>query len=415
MATFIYKVIDSDTRVRWRLGRFPFNDWMALTAFLERGGSTVVRARALPAPVEAVCQAYYRALGRRIPTTELVEFLRNIGVMLKAGLPFSEVMREASESADQKDLRRVSQGVAMAVESGLGAYAAMARYEDVFPAQMLHIIRVGEERAELGDAFMAAAEHVRRIGRLRVDVKKALIYPLIALTAVLAATLFWLYYAVPAMIDLYRQMGVGLPRITTALLSVTEVIRHHAGETLAILLIFALLIRLAYVSYLGFRYLCQRLALRLPVIGKASLHANVAYFSEYFAMLLKAGVNPHTALGVVSDALSNEVYRRAVLEIQAGVERGNSLSSQLSRRRRLFPGMLSRMVATGEQTGTLPEQLSFVADEYAARMNDTIDRVKTVVEPVAIIVVGLLLLLIVFAMFFPVYNLILQSTGMESL
>lgn len=415
MATFLYKSIDPDMRVQRRLRRFPFNDPLSLTAFLERGGATVVQAHAMPAPVEAVCQAYYRALGRRIPPMALIEYLRNVGVMLQAGLPFAQVVEEAAEATDHPNLKRVSRGVAMAVASGLGAHAAMARYEDVFPSQMLHIIRVGEERAQLAESFLLAADHVKRVGRLRVDVKKALIYPMIALTAVLAATLFWLYYAVPAMMDLYRQMGVGLPRITTHLLAVTEVIRMRGPETLLGVIAVAVLLRLAYVSHRGVRYAAQRLALRLPVIGKASLHANVAYFSEHFAMLLKAGLKPQIALGVIAETLNNEVYRRAVLAVQAGVDRGSSVSSQLARHRRLFPGMLTRMVATGEQTGTLDAQLAFVADEYAARMNDTIDRVKTLIEPLAIIIVGLLLLLIVFAMFFPVYNLIMESTGMETL
>ena len=415
MATFLYKTIEPDMRVRWRLSRFPFNDWQALTAFLERSGATVVRAIAMPAPIEAVFQSYYRALGRRVPSKDLVEFLRNIGVMLRAGLPFGDVVHEAAATTDHKDLRRVSHGVAMAVASGLGAHAAMSRYADVFPAQMLHIIRVGEERAELGDAFMLAADHVKRIDRLKVDIRKALIYPVIALVAVLAATLFWLYYAVPAMMDLYRQMGVGLPRITVLLLSATETVRQHTFETLMVVALVAVIVRIVYVSHRGFRHACQKLTLRLPVIGKASLHANVASFSEHFAMLLKAGVNSFQALGVVADTLDNEVYRQAVLEIQAGIQRGNGLAVQLRRRRLLFPGMLSRMVATGEQTGTLAEQLGFVADEYASRMQDTVDRVKTLIEPVAIILVGLLLVVIVFAMFFPVYNLILQSSGMEAL
>ncbi|MGM0632493.1 MAG: type II secretion system F family protein [Pseudomonadota bacterium] len=410
MATFVYKVIHPDSRVRWGGGRFPFRDAESLTSFLERTGRTVVYAKPMPRPLEAVCEGYYRLAGRRIPAADLVEFLRNVGVMLQSGITFVDAVREAAGTTENKRLYNVSQGIAMGVESGLGVHAAMSRYQDVFPVQMLHIIRVGEASANMDKAFLAAAEHVRRINRIGVDVKKALIYPVIALVAVLLATIFWLYYTVPSMTDLYTQMGLDLPNITEWLLSVSAWVTENTVPIVIFLVILLLVARLLYVCNGECRFWWQNFVLRLPVFGRVSRNASIAYFAEYFSMLLQAGVSTYEALGIVAGTLDNEAYRKAVERVQEGVARGNSLSSEMARNR-LFPGMVSRMVRTGEQTGTLPEQMEFIADEYASRLNDIIDRVKSLIEPLAIIIVGGLLLLIIFAMFYPVYNLIMEMSG----
>jgi len=152
--------------------------------------------------------------------------------------------------------------------------------------------------------------------------------------------------------------------------------------------------------------------MHLPVFGKVTKHACIAYFSEYFSMLLRAGVDPHKALGIISDAMDNEAFKRAILKIQEGVASGNSISSEMQRQK-LFPGMVCRIVRTGEQTGTLSQQLDFIANEYVSRLANLIGKVKALVEPIAIVIVGVLMIVIVIAMFFPVYNIILQMSGVD--
>lgn len=411
MATFIYKIIHDDSRVRWGVGRYPFQDSDSLRNFLERTGATTVFATAMPKVIEnTVIAGYHRMAAKRIPGAVLSEFLRNIGVMIRAGVPFIDAVKHATGSSDNVLLKRVSDGVAMAVESGLGVYTALNRYAEVFPPQMLHIIRVGEATAQLDQAFLAAANHVQRVTRLKVDVKKALIYPFIAFVAALCACLFWLYYTVPTMIDLYKQMGVVLPAATQWVLNFAQLLRSNTSSVLFFLVATLVLLRLFYVCNGRCRLVWQKIILRIPVLGRASRNAGVAYFAEYFSMLLKAGVDTYKSLGVVADSIDNEAYRQVVRKVQQGVERGNAISAEMERYK-LFPGMVCRMVKTGEQTGTLPDQLSYIADEYSSRLNDVIDRVKTLVEPVAIFLVGLLMIGIVISMFLPIYNLVMNMGG----
>jgi type II secretory pathway component PulF len=412
MATFIYRLIQPDSQMRWGGGRYPFESSTSLRSFLERSGDTVIFIKAMPGPLEMLCQAWYRVNGRRIPHSNLEEFLRNVSVMLQTGVTFAEAVRESAETTDNKLLDKVSKGVAMAVESGLQVHAAMSRYKDVFPSQILHMIRVGEETAAMDMAFMAAAEHVKRVGRIGVDVRKALIYPVIALVAVVLALAFWLYYTVPAMSDMYIQMGMSLPDITLLMMDIAAWVRGNTSTVLISAAIVFIVLRLLYTSSKRFKFWWQTMVLHLPVLGRVSRNASIAYFSEYFSMLVRSGVNTYKSLEIIADSMDNEAYRRAVLRVHQGVANGNSISSEMARNP-LFPGMVCRMVRTGEQTGTLADQMAFVSVEYTSRLHDVIDRVKALVEPAAILIVGALMLLIVFSMFFPVYNLILQMSGSE--
>jgi len=380
-----------------------------MTSYLEHSGNVVLFVSAMPRPVERVLAGYYRISSKRIPAPDLAEFLRNVAIMVRSGIPFLDALKEAVGAAENRRLRRVGRGLEMAVESGLGVHAALSRYADVFPPHVLHMAHIGERTGRLDAALLAAADHVSRAARIRVDVRKALIYPLIAFTVAVLAVVFWLHFTVPALIELYQQMGIALPAITETLLGISDAVRENAGKIGLALVAVLLGLRLFYLCNGRCKLWSQSLALRLPLIGRVARNAAVAYFAEYFATLLQAGINTYQSLGIVASSLESEPYRRAVLEVQAGVERGNSLSAEMARQP-LFPGMVCRMVKTGEQTGTLAEQLSLLAREYGSRLKDVIDVVKALVEPLAILAVGLLMVLIIVAMFFPIYELIVQTS-----
>lgn len=411
MATFVYQVMTPESRVRWGAGRYPFQDEVSMTSYLERSGNVVLFAAAVPRFVEQLLAGYYRASSRRIKAADLAEFLRSMAIMVRSGIPFLDALTEAVDAAENRRLRKVGRGLEMAVESGLGVHAAFSRYADVFPPHVLHMIRVGERAGRLDEALLTAAEHVGRAARIRVDVRKALIYPLIAFTIAVFACVFWLHFTVPALIELYQEMGITLPAVTQMLLDLSDAARNNAG-TIGIALVVVLLgFRVFYLCNGRCRFWSQRIALRLPVIGRIGRNAALAYFSEYFATLLQAGVNTYQSLGIVASSLDNEPYRRAVLDVQAGVERGGTLSAEIARHG-LFPGVVCRMVKTGEQTGTLAEQLSLLSREYGSRLKDVIDVVKSLVEPLAILVVGVLMVLIIVALFFPIYELVVQTSEM---
>ena len=128
------------------------------------------------------------------------------------------------------------------------------------------------------------------------------------------------------------------------------------------------------------------------------------------ALLLKSGVDAYSTLGVMANSLRNSVYREAMLQLRDGAARGNSISDEILRND-IFPRYVGRMVKTGETSGTLDRQLSFVADEYQTKLNDIIDRLQSLVEPLAILIIGGFMVVIIIVLFFPIYQLIGSVAG----
>lgn len=405
MAIFRYKIIDRDGAVHSGVSQFTFNTANAATGYFERRGNVVVSVRRLPAMLEAAYEAWFRQLGRRVKSDDVAEFLRSVAVMLKAGVPLVDAIADATEHLGNRALERVAEDLRLALESGVSLSDAVAKYGTLFPQSVVYLIRMGEETGLLDRTLMDAAEHLRRVSRIAVDVKKALIYPTFALAATLLAVVFWLEFTVPSLQDLYSQMQVELPAATRAVLDVSASLQEHFWVYVLVIVGAVLGLRVLVRRNAQARYRFHQLLLKVPVVGRLIEYANMAFIFEYFSLLLHSGVDVYRTLGVIGESLNNEVYREAVQRLRHAVSRGEGVTAAI-RREPLFPRFVARMIRTGETSGAMDEQMQFIASEYRAKLTDIIDRLKTLVEPVSILVIGGLMLVIIGALFFPIYQLI---------
>lgn len=405
MAIFRYKLIDRDGAIQRGVSQFAFNSQSAAVAYFERRGNVVVSVSRLPALLESVYEAFFRQLSRRIKNDDVSEFLRSIAVMLKAGVPLIEAIEDATEHLNNPALSRVAEEIRLSIESGISLSDTVDKYRTLFPPAVVYLVRMGEETGLLDRTLMDAAEHLRRVSRIAVDVKKALIYPSFALAATLFAVVFWLEFTVPSLQELYRQMQVTLPAATEAVIELSESIQQHFLLYLLTPVVLVLLFRLLIRRNAQARYRFHQLLMRLPVIRRLIEYSNMAFIFEYFTLLLHSGVDIYRTLGVISQSLNNEVYREAIGRLRHEVSRGEGVTSAIMKQK-LFPRFVGRMVKTGESSGSLDEQMQFIASEYRAKLTDIIDRLKTLVEPLSVVLIGGLMLVIIGALFFPIYQLI---------
>lgn len=405
MSFYRYKLVTGTGEVKRGLVRLPFTNPSAAFDHFERLGQIVVEIAPVPVWLDRLLETSARASMARIPKASLAELLQNLSTMLRAGVVLSEALEDAVEHIEDPRVRKVGEGLLMAVRSGISLHAAMSRYDDAFPPYVLFMVRIGEESARLAEVLGDAADHLGRLHRLAVDMKKSLIYPAVAFMATLAALAFWLYYTVPSLSELYRQMQVELPAFTKSVLRVTDVVRENASLTALLLVAGLAMCAFAYRRSRGLQILVVSALLGVPVVGRMIRYGNTAFMFEYLAMLIRSGLELPRAIRVIAGAMHNPLYRSATLAVQQDIERGNPISHGL-RRTRLFPNYVIRMVKTGEQSGDLAGQLRLVADEYTKRYRDVVDVFKTLVEPAAVLVVGGLLVVMVIALFFPVYTLI---------
>lgn len=405
MAIYKYKILDQSGRVQSGVSYLSFDNVGAVYEYFEQCGRSVIYVKSVSWLLSLWYQLIFAITYRQISREDITEFIRSLAVMLKAGVPLLTSLDDAAEHLDNPSLSRVVADLKMSIESGIGLSKAMQKHASLFPDSVIYMTRMGEESGLLDSTLMDAADNMRRITRIGVDVKKALIYPVFALIATIGALIFWLQFTVPSLADLYKMMQVDLPVATKMVLAVSESLQMYLlwyviGTIVTVVGIGLVVKRSQRVG----RWYDIAL-LKIPVIKQVVAYSNMAFIFEYFALLLRSGVDVYSILGVISGSMNNRVYQQALEDIRSGVERGNGVADEILRND-LFPKFVGRMVKTGETSGSLSDQLQYIADEYQLKLTDIIDRLKTLIEPFAIIVIGGLMLLIIGALFFPIYQLI---------
>lgn len=410
MSYFRYKMIRRDGQVINGVIELPFSAESTAHEHFEERGLTVIAVRRISEIAGRIHDWVERHLRRRVKREELVELLRNMGVMLRSGVPVLTALEDGTTHSDNQALVKVAEDMRLGIETGMRFADAADRHPDVFPNAVRFVMRIGEETGRLDRTLMDAAEHLERVRRIRTDTKRSLIYPVFVLTAIVAATAFWVYYVIPAVADLFRNLNVELPEITLFVLAAVEFLEANLRWMAASLAAVMLTAYLCFKTVPGLRKRLHHLLTVMPITGRIVNASNLAFIAEYFSLFARSGVDILKSLGILEESLTNLVYREKIGAVRAGLTRGNTLTMEF-RRTGVFPGFVVRMINVGELSGTLAEQLEYVAQEYRRRLADTIERLSEILKPVAILVVGAFFVFIVVALFLPIYHLVAEISA----
>lgn len=407
MSYFRYKVLRSDDRVMSGVILLPVYSVPEAKEYFERRGGTVVAVTQVgPVSGWLLAQAEKR-LGRKIKRDDLVEFLNNLSIMLRSGIPILTALGESISVAENGALIRTVENIQLAIEAGLNFSDAVEQHRQVFPETVRYLIRIGEETGNLDRTLRDASAHLKRLQQIKADTSRSLIYPLFVFAVTLGAAIFWVFYVIPGIRDMFRQMQLALPALTIWLLNATTFLREYAaGIGAGIIVVIAVVVAAVRNSQKA-RYAYHKILLQLPIIGRITQASGLAFIAEYFSLFASSGVDILRSLQTLEGTVGNEVYREKIAGIREGLERGNSLSAEF-RQARVFPSFVVRMVNVGEQSGTLSEQLQYIAEEYSRRLRNLVENISEIVKPVAILLVGGFFILIVVGLFLPVYQLIGQ-------
>lgn len=407
MPYFRYKLIESSGRVSSGVLNLPYDNETAVSVFLERDGNTVLFVKRLRGLASTLLDLSNAGKRRRIKRAELAEFLANLSVMLRSGMPVTTAMQELADDADNPALANAAQGMLFYLESGSSLSDAARRYPGAFPDTVLYLIRIGEETGSLENTLRDASEHLRRIERIISDTKQALLYPGFVFVAMGAALVFWFYYVVPKIVGLFAEMNVAMPGITLALLAMSDFLQKYAVHILVGLAALVAVTVVAYRRSRRFRHGVHRLMLRTPVVRDIVATSSLAFISEYMRLLLNSGVDTFRAMEVLQGSLGNEVFKEKVGVIRDNLTNGVGVSESF-RAAQVFPSFVVRMIGVGEQSGTLPEQLAYVAEEYQRRLAVIVATIGKVIEPLVLIIAGVMFAVIIIGLFLPIYDLISQ-------
>ncbi len=346
-----------------------------------------------------------RSVGK-VSETDLVLFTRQLATMVDAGLPLVTALTALYEQADprkQAGLRRVVGEVSAQVQQGDAFNEAISKHPNTFSRLYIAMVKAGESGGLLAEILDRLASFLESAARLKKKVKSAMTYPVIVIFIAVAITTFLIVRVVPVFGEIFADFGANLPAPTQFLLDVSSFIRGNWW-------IILLLIGAAYYSIRTFvrtergRQLWDRWKLKLPIFGPLVHKICMTRFARTFAQLIRSGVPILEVMSIVGDTSGNYVVEAAIKGVAADVEKGDHLTNSLSRQP-IFPPMLIRMVSAGESTGKIDTMLEKMADFWDEEIEAILDALTSLIEPLLIVVLGVIVGGIVIAMFLPIFKL----------
>ena len=353
-------------------------------------------------PAGSVSSAPRRS-GGRAKIADVALFTRQLGDLLKAGVPLNRALGTLHEQTSNGALAEIIDAVRRDVSSGGALHDALARHPKAFSSLFTSMVRAGETGGFLEDVLHRLSIFIERDQELRSRVKSALAYPTLLIVIGSGAIGFLMVFFIPRFSEIFAKMGNNLPVPTQIVMGASSFVRNW----------WFLLFLGAAGALAGFNQLSQtgagrrlldRLRLRIPVFGDIVRKNAISRFTRTLGTLLKSGVPILGALAIAKEAMGNAVLEQDVVEASAGVKQGKSLA-EILRASRAFPPMVVQMIAVGEEGGNLDEVLVNVADSYDLQVERAVRVFISLFEPALLVFMAALVGFVVIAMLLPVFSL----------
>lgn len=344
------------------------------------------------------------SLKPNVKSADVNIFVRQLSTMLNAGIPLVQSLDVIISGIENSEFLRIAQQIRNDVSGGSTLTTAIRKFPKQFDDMFCNLINVGEESGTLDTLLLRIADYKERVEIIKGKVKKALIYPALVLTIAFSVSLFLLLFVVPKFESLYKGFGKELPLPTQVMINISNFIGQWWYLLILGLLITIIALVKSYRDNPAFRRRVSRIILNTPVFGMLLRKSIISRFSRTLATMFNAGVPLVEAMEPVASAAGNDIYRDIILLMRDNVAAGQQMHETL-RRNDLFPTMVTQMIAIGEESGTLDVMLSKVADFYEEQVNDAVDMLSTLLEPMIIVVLGVIVGGIVISLYLPIFQI----------
>ncbi len=341
---------------------------------------------------------------RRISRKDIAVFARQLAAMLNAGVPLVQSFQIIADSSDNPALRDLLRHIRQELTRGTTLFSALRQHPKQFDDLFCYLVQAGEQGGVLETLLDQLATHQEQIESLKASVRKAMYYPLTVLGVALIITCLIMIFVVPQFQVLFSSFGADLPLFTRLIVALSTMIGTYWWLIALTLAVFSTLVVVTWHRSAALRTWTEQLSFALPVIGRIRHKAVLARFSRTTAILFAAGIPLTDTLAAVAGATGSILYHRAVLEIRDQVATGQSLH-QILQQHVLFPPLVVQMVAIGEESGSLDAMLNKTADFYEEAVDHAVNGLSSLLEPVIMIVLGLLIGGLVIALYLPVFQL----------
>lgn len=340
----------------------------------------------------------------RINPSDIMIFARQMATMIRAGIPLLQALQVVAETLKKPAMVALVQHTMSDVSSGSSFSDALRRHPQHFDRLFVNLVDAGEQSGALDQMLDRIATYKEKVESLKARVKKALWYPSAVMTIGIAVTMLLLIKVVPEFENMFQSFGAELPALTQMTVNLSELAQRYWLIALGTLVAAALLLKLSIQRSPTVAYRMHALLLRLPVIGDIMHKSAIARFSRTLATTFASGVPLVEGLDTAAGATGNKVYERAVIQTRQDVATGQQLHFAMRMTNR-FPPLAIQMVSIGEEAGSLDAMLNRVADYYEEEVDNKVDALTSLMEPVIIVVLGILVGGVVVSMYLPIFDL----------
>lgn len=339
----------------------------------------------------------------KVKSKDLVLFSRQLSTLVSAGVPIVQGLSILIEQIENKVFKNIVEKIQEDIESGQSIADSLKKHPNAFTDLYVAMIRAGEMGGILDVILERLSSYLEGAEALKGKVKGAMVYPIVVGLIAGVVTLFLLTVVIPTFKEIFESFGAELPLITQFLIDLSDFLRKWI---IAVILVPIGL----FIGFKQFRktpfgnYKTDEIALKIPVFGILLKKVAVAKFTRTFGTLIKSGVPILQALDTVAKTSGNKVIEKAILEAREAIREGERIADPL-RRSAIFPPMVIQMISVGEETGNLDTMLSKISDFYDQEVDNAVKGLTSMIEPIIIVVMGVVIGSIVIAMFMPMFEL----------
>ncbi len=377
-------------------------DKFSLYAELRTEGSTLISATEAKDD-----KAWYKNIGsifNKVPEHQKIIFAKNVGAMIEAGLPLAKSLSILEKQINNKYFKGVIVSLEAEIRKGKTLSEAASIYPNIFSNLFVSMVKAGEESGTLSESLKITGNEMDEAYKLKRKIKGAMIYPGIIISVMIIIGVLMLIYVVPGITATFKDLHVELPFFTKVLIVSSDFLKNNIFMTIFYLFILYIIGKVFFSSKVG-KKTWDFIILKLPVISGIVKEVNSARITRTISSLLSSGVPFSEAVLITSEVIQNSYYKNLLNEVRVKIEKGETMSGVFLNYTNLCPVFVGEMMSVGEETGRLPSMLLEVANFYENSVDQKTKDISTIVEPVLMVIIGVVVGFFALAMIKPIYSI----------
>ncbi len=357
-----------------------------------------------PQTVKEKSKPLFGAAGSTIKPRDISIFSRQIATMMKSGVPMVQAFEIIAGGQRNVRMKNMLLDVKTAIEGGNSLNEALARHPVQFDELYRNLVKAGESAGVLDTVLETVATYKERMEAIKSKIKKAMFYPAMVFAVAILVSLVLLVFVVPVFSKVFKNAGASMPAFTQMIIDASNFVRSNGLFILIVLVLLIVGLVTFYKRSPAFAQSLDRMSLKIPIVGNILRQSAIARFARTLGVTFKAGVPLVEAMDAVSGATGSVVYGNAVKRMRDDIAVGHKLELAM-RQTELFPNMVVQMTAIGEESGALDSMLFKIAEFYEEEVNNAVDTLSTLLEPLIMVVIGILVGGMVIGLYLPIFKL----------